>query len=519
MLPAECGADPQVRRRPPSRLLCSFLLFTLTSTAATLADAVKNGDRGAVRQLLARHAGVNAPGADGTTPLAWAVEADDLETAKLLLHAGADAGKPNRYGVTPLWLAATNRDAAMIDALLQAGANPNAALPGGQTVLMTAARTGNAEAVDLLLARGADVHAREKTYGETALMFAAAENHAEAVKALVAHGAEVNARSAALEYPKDRFGLEGVVTILPHGSWTPLMYAARQGARAAAAALIDAGADLNLTDPDGTSALVFAILNGHYDTAALLVEKGANPNIADTAGMAALYAAVDMNTLGEIYGRPSRPSTSKLSALGLMQALLAHGANPNAQLKSPTLQRAHTPGEGTLGEGTTPLMRAAKNGDSAAIRLLLDHGADVSIRQKNGATALMFAAGLGRGVGVFAKDYGTEADLLEAAKVLVAHGADVNAISGAGQTAMHFAAQAADANLPVPSDDMVRFLAAHGARLDVVDKKGRTPVDMALGKGLRGRAGGPVAPRLGTVALLKQLMAGSGAAVTASRAQ
>ena len=69
------------------------------------------------------------------------------------------------------------------------------------------------------------------------------------------------------------------------------MYAARQGSLEAARALAEAGADLNLTDPDGTTALELAILNGHYDTAAMLTEKGADPNIADLTGMAALYAA------------------------------------------------------------------------------------------------------------------------------------------------------------------------------------------------------------------------------------
>ena len=123
--------------------------------------------------------------------------------------------------------------------------------------------------------------------------------------ALIARGADLNARSKALEYKTDRFGLEGVVTILPRGNWTPLMYAAREGSLEAARALAEAGADLNLTDPDGTTALVLAIINGHYDTAALLVEKGADPNIGDTTGMAALYAAVDMNTLAEIYGTSS----------------------------------------------------------------------------------------------------------------------------------------------------------------------------------------------------------------------
>ena len=303
---------------------------------------------------------------------------------------------------------------------------------------MTAARTGNAEVVRMLLARGADANARESSLGETALMWAAAENHPEAVRALIEHGADPNARSDKLVYPKDRFGLEGVTTILPHGSWTALMYAARQGSLEAARTLAEMGADLNLTDPDGTTALELAILNGHFDTAGMLAEKGADPNIADVTGMAALYAAVDMSTLGEIYGRPGRKSTDKLTAVDLLPILLAHGANPNATLKAPTLTRAHTPGEPSLGEGTTPLMRAAKNGDVAAMRVLMAHGADASLKQKNGTTALMLASGVGRGTGVFAKDYATEAELLAAVKFLVelgvdAGGVDVNAANDAAR--------------------------------------------------------------------------------------
>jgi len=387
----------------------------------------------------------------------------------------------------------------MTEALLKAGADPNAKLPDGTTVLMNAARTGNPEVVRLLIDHGADVKARGKDYGETALVWAVAENHPGAAEVLIAHGAEVNARSSALQREKDRFGLEGVLTILPHGSWTPLMYAARQGSTEAARVLVDRGAELNTADPDGTTALMYAIMNGHYDTAALLVDKGANPNVVDSAGMAALYCVVDMNTLGEVFGHPERPSTSKLTALELMKILLTHGANPNAALKTATLQRAHTPGEFTLGEGATPLMRAAKNGDSATIRLLLEHGADPNAQQRNHTTALMFAAGLGRGTGAFTKDYATEAELLESVKVLVAAGADVNAVSDAGETPLHYGAQA--------SDDIVKFLASNGAKLDVKDKQGRTPVEMALGVGLHGHAGGPPTVREGTANLLRQLMA------------
>ena len=177
---------------------------------------------------------VNVPDADGTTPLAWAVYNNDLPGVQRLLREGADPKLANRYGVTPLSLAATNRDAAMTEALLKAGADPNAKLPSGTTVLMTAARAGNPEVVRLLVEHGADVNAKGAEYGETALVWAVSENHSEAARVLIAHGADVNARTNAIQREKDRFGLEGVLTILPHGSWTPLMYAAPGFARCGA---------------------------------------------------------------------------------------------------------------------------------------------------------------------------------------------------------------------------------------------------------------------------------------------
>ncbi len=491
--------------RAPALWSCALAISLLNTAKAAepdtrLIDAVKAGNREAVRALAKNRTLVNTPEADGTTPLAWAARADDFATAELLLVAGADAKASNRYGVTPLELAATNGNAAMTAALLKAGADTTAIKPGGQTILMTAARFGNADVVRMLLEHGGvDVNARESSYGETALMWAASENHPAAAKLLIEHGAGVNARSTKFDYPKDRFGLEGVVTILPHGDWTPLMYAARQGALGAARVLADNGAGLNLVDPDGTSALVLAIINSHFDTAALLLSKGADPNLADSTGMSPLYATVDMNTLGEVYGRPARQQVSgDTSALDLMRLLLASHANPNVQLKTSTLYRAHTPGEPTLGAGATPLMRAAKNGDAAAMRLLLENGADAELAQKNGTTALMMAAGLGRGLGVFAKDYATEAQMIEGLKVLLDRHVNVNATNDAGQTALHFAALSSDAT--------VKLLAEHGAQLDIKDKQGRTPLDFALGAGGRGRAGALPVARESTAALLRQLM-------------
>jgi ankyrin repeat protein len=441
---------------------------------------------------------VSAPEPDGTTPLHWAVRSDDIAAVQKLLRAGANPSAANRYGVTPLSLAATNGNAAIVETLLKAGANTKADLPGGETLLMTASHTGNVDVVKLLLAHGGDPNARESSNDETALMWAAAENHPEAAKELIAHGAQLDARSRKGEFSPDRFGLEGVVTILPHGNWTALMYAARQGSVGAARVLIEAGAGLNLTDPDGTTALVVAIINGHYDTASLLVEKGADPNIADSTGMAALYAAVDMDSLAEVFGRPNRKSTDETSALDVIRKLLDHGAIPDARLRLSTLHRAHTPGERYLGEGATPLMRAARNGDAAAMQLLLEKGADPAAQQTNRTTALMLAAGLGRNLGTFADEYASEAQMLEAVKVLLARHVDVNAVNDAGQTALHFAA--------LSMDSVVALLAENGAKLDAADKQGRTPLDMALGKGGPGRAGAAAVPRQTTATLLRRLM-------------
>ena len=65
-----------------------------------------------------------------------------------------------------------------------------------------------------------------------------------------------------------------VTTALPRGGLTPLMFAARQGALGAARALADAGANLNLTDPDGMSAMVIAIINGHHEVGVGAARQG-----------------------------------------------------------------------------------------------------------------------------------------------------------------------------------------------------------------------------------------------------
>jgi ankyrin repeat protein len=321
----------------------------------------------------------------------------------------------------------------------------------------------------------------ERRLGETALMWAAAENHAGAVTALVQHGADVNARSNPADFPRFSFG-DGIVALmmtLPRGHWTPLMYAARQGAVDAVGALVAARADLNLTDPEGTTALMLGIINAHHDVATLLAEHGADPNVADVTGMTALYAVVNMNTLGDLPGRPAPKPTGPMSALDVARTLLMHGANPDARLSKPILQRHHSGGDAALGEGATPFLRAAKTGDVAMMRLLQEHGADPTLTTKTQTTALMLAAGPASGGlgGIFPV---SDADKIAAMRFSIEHGVDVNAVDGNGQTALHIAAGQSSARL-------VTALIERGAKLDIKNKQGRTPLDVARGIGGRGQ--------------------------------
>ena len=367
-----------------------------------------------------------AVASDGTTPLHLAVRAGDAATVVRLLREGADVKAANRYGVTPLSLAAENGDAVIIDALLAAGADARSSISNGQTMLMMAARSGKVAAVKTLVAHGADVNAREHVLGENALIWAAVENHADVITMLAMHGADVNVRSNELKFPRRDYGdgKSGRFTVLPRGGWTPLMYAARQDAQASLAALAAAGANLNASDPDGTSALTFAIINAHYEAASRLLDAGADPNVADARGMTALYATVDMNTLDETPGRPAPKITGSLDSLAMIERLLARGANPSAALKATTFERVHNNADPVLGEGATPLMRAARKADVAGTRVLLAHGADAKMAMKGGVTAAMIASGFGGQVrfAEYNLKSGSERDAQDCVRLYLEHG-------------------------------------------------------------------------------------------------
>jgi ankyrin repeat protein len=440
-----------------------------------LVDAVKAGNGAAVTALLQKKANPNAAEPDGTTPLMWAVRNDDVALADRLLRAGADPKAANRYGITALPIACENGNPAMIERLLKAGVSANLTGPFGETALHTCARSGKVEAAKVLIAHGAALDAPESWRGQTPLMWAAAQGHPQMIAMLAEAGADVNARSAVVQWERQRTQ-EPREKWLPPGGLTPLLFAARQGCVACLDPLLKAGADVNVIDPDRQNALVLALINGHFDVAGALIDRGIEVNAADKVGRTPLWAAVDAHTIPSSNRPAPRETDDNLSSLDVIRKLLDKGATVDAPIREqiPYRTKLDRGGDGVLAGGTTPLIRAAKAGDVAVIRLLLDKGANAKATTRNGVSALMMAANVGTREEDMTGRNKTQKEAIESIGLLLAAGADINGADTQGRTAAHGAALWG-------LTDVLRYLHKNGAKLDVKDKRGFTPLDTALG--------------------------------------
>ena len=464
--PPSLNVNQHERIARPARLLALTvgMLFALAQPAPAqsppdglqLIAAAKDADHAAVERLLSAGTDPNSRYGDGTTALHWAAHRDSGPLVARLLDTGADVNAADDHGTTPLALACLNGSLAVVETLLAAGADANLARTNGETPLMTAARVGNLEVVRRLVAAGADPNAAEATLGQTALMQAIAENHTPVARVLLEVGGSASARSM------NRF--------------TPLLFAAQQGNIEAAGLLLSAGADVNESAPDGiggntnartrfvedteAAMLLVAIDSEHAEMALFLLEQGADANHKG-AGRTALHAAVQ-RAMPEV-----------------VSALLERGADPNARMEKrlPYVSRRILQANGLSPSniGATPFFLAASFGDLESMRLLLDGGADPTLRTNDGTTALMVAAGADYvegadkyGLRWFGDNLALQESALETATVLLDLGLDINATNDNGQTPLHGAVYLGGTLL-------VPFLVERGAEINVMNARGQTP--------------------------------------------
>jgi ankyrin repeat protein len=465
--------------------------------ASPLADVIESGRRDAAIDLIERGADVNAAQGDGTTPLHWAAYQLDADLVRALIDRGAKAATQNRYGASPLSEAVKAANAELVEMLLEAGADVDAPNQDGETALMLAARTGSLAVAKKLVAGGANVNARERYREQTALMWAAEGAFPDVTELLIEHGADVRARAAANDWGA-QITSEPRAQYRPTGGLTPLLYAARSGCADCVRAILAAGEDIDRPTPDGVTALMLAIDNFEFDTAKVLLDAGANPHLSDWWGRTALYLAIDMNTY--VPRTPAYPRSKTATGMELVNQLLAAGVDVNTQLNH------HRPGRGgnsqrfvddLLTTGATPLLRAAIMHDHAAMRALLEHGAEVDLPNVMGVTPLMAAAGVGvrePGFGANrAPDFAAktiEDAVIASIEILLAAGADINAgvtdiksrtariarqssmTDRGGQTALHSAAGRGWAVV-------VAYLLEHGADAGIEDGLGRSALALA----------------------------------------
>ena len=260
------------------------------------------------------------------------------------------------------------------------------------------------------------------------------------------------------------------------GALTPLLYAARDGRLDAARTLVAAGADIEQADANGITPLLMAITNNHTDVARFLIERGANINVMDWYGRTPLWAAVETRNMDVDNAEPFENSIDRAPVLDLIRVLLDRGADLNARTKeTPPIRRQMLRVTGSLAwvdfTGQTPFLDGGavrrRHGDAPAARarrrpehpdVRRHDGADGGGRHQLGGRS-----DLRRGAEGAARRREAVRDEL---------GMDVNAVNSMGLTALHGAANRG-------SDDIIRFLVARGARLDVKDKEGRTPLTWA----------------------------------------
>lgn len=289
-----------------------------------LSWAAQEGRIAMVEALLQSGVPVDEPDARERTPLSCGCEMGLESVAELLIHRGADINARNSNGETPLGWACVNGQLAVAELLVERGAALNTRDVDGETPLFWAARKWDQHIARLLLDKGADANARDNS-GDTPLLLAAQEGP-------VFYGMYKSPK--AYKLARSVYAFLDTSTFIRHDQ-APFCKL-----------LIDHGADVNMINSEGETALLVSATNGRNDVVSLLIAEGSNVNSKDRIGRTPLLRAAACG----------HEETARL--------LLENGAHVNFRDQ----------------QGSTPLLVAsasAAGGEKGVVKLLLEKGASL----------------------------------------------------------------------------------------------------------------------------------------------
>lgn len=240
--------------------------------ATPLHFAASNGSVGCARLLVEADADVESQTSSGRTPLMLACRSGHEGAVKLLLRAGAKVDKTDNDRAVALHFAAEENNIECLRHLLNAGADAGLLTKYGDSAVGLAARRGNIEVLEILL--GSSNTSPSKTSSRrcnmTPLHWASEGGHLDCVQLLLAQGSsDVNAGTRQQYSRGDFLAAKGT---------TPLMLASREGFKSIVELLLSEGAEVDRTDRDGMTALLYAVKNDHSACVQALLRARANPD-------------------------------------------------------------------------------------------------------------------------------------------------------------------------------------------------------------------------------------------------
>jgi ankyrin repeat protein len=388
----KAGADPKA--------------LTTTDGETVLMTAARAGNADAVKLLLDRGADVNAREKyKGQTALMWAAAERHPAVVKLLLEHGADwkvlsfdretkmpklsaassVSPIARGGFTAFLFTAREGDIESAIAMIEGGVDINQTDVDGTNALVVSIMNKKYSFAKFLLERGAnpnlaDIKGRAALYAAVDMRnedYSALPSRKEddplpsleIVKALLARGANPNVQLT--KNLPGRSGMDSGDTTLDEGT-TPLMRAARAGDAPVMLALLEKGADPKLTTKEGNTALMFAAGVGYRDK---------NTRGSETEALEALKVALgwgldldQTNTKGEtaLHGAALRGADS------IVQFLVEHGAKLDAKTK-----QGFTPLDVAMGKNSLNALPVPHDSTVALIRKLGGlEGKDIQVALK-----------------------------------------------------------------------------------------------------------------------------------------